>query len=781
MTPPPFDLSAPCLYFPVRHHSPACAYHLERAMEAYRPQCVLVEGPENANHLLHLLSLPDAKTPLAFYYALRDKTGLLGDKDDLYKCYYPFLACSPELTALQWAAKAGAEARFIDLSYGQILLASGKDRGLRRPGARQSYQDEGYFSHGEFCRRLCEKTGLRSFDEFWEKYFEVNGLSMDTPEFVRQMHTYCMLTRENTPPQEMEEDGCLAREAHMAQAIAAACTQHERVLVVTGGFHTWGLLHPTQVTPPKDTFPDGAEQVYPMIYTMEAADALSGYASGMPAPGFYHRVWEHLHEEDAAPADAYASAVLDFTASTGRRLRHKGEALSVADETCAMDMARGLAWLRGKEQPGLYELRDGVLTAFVKGEVTAAACSPLEVLSRLTTGTQVGVLPDDALVPPIVTDFQEQCARLNLRLASTQKQQTALNIFSSPKHRETSRFLHRTVFLDLGFAWLEKGPDLASGRNLSLIRETWSWRWTGNVMAQLVDQSVSGGTVEEACALLLDRQMAQTALSGEGAKLLVQGFLMGLEDRTGSFHTRLRDLVAADGDFFSLSHACAHLSTLLEMRRLYRQPDSYDYTGLLDQCFGKVLVLLPSIAAIKDAQLDDCISLIARLYQLTGQPPFDARRASLLSALEALLTDPDLHPGLHGGVLGLLYGADPQWLTEIEKACGGYLRGTREKMLQSASFLRGLFSTARDLLLVSQQFLPSLDCLFSRLEDPDFLALLPELRLAFRYFTPMEAARIARRAAALHGVTPAELRRPAAPPGMYAYGEALDAWAVERL
>ena len=300
-------------------------------------------------------------------------------------------------------------------------------------------------------------------------------------------------------------------------------------------------------------------------------------------------------------------------------------------------------------------------------------------------------------------------------------------------------------------------------------------------MAQLVDQSVSGGTVEEACALLLDRQMAQTALSGEGAKLLVQGFLMGLEDRTGSFHTRLRDLVAADGDFFSLSHACAHLSTLLEMRRLYRQPDSYDYTGLLDQCFGKVLVLLPSIAAIKDAQLDDCISLIARLYQLTGQPPFDARRASLLSALEALLTDPDLHPGLHGGVLGLLYGADPQWLTEIETACGGYLRGTREKMLQSASFLRGLFSTARDLLLVSQQFLPSLDCLFSRLEAPDFLALLPELRLAFRYFTPMEAARIARRAAALHGVTPAELRQPAAPPGMYAYGEALDAWAVERL
>ena len=28
----PFDYDAPVLYYPVRHHSPACAWHLERAM-----------------------------------------------------------------------------------------------------------------------------------------------------------------------------------------------------------------------------------------------------------------------------------------------------------------------------------------------------------------------------------------------------------------------------------------------------------------------------------------------------------------------------------------------------------------------------------------------------------------------------------------------------------------------------------------------------------------------------------------------------------------------------
>lgn len=775
----PFDLNSSCVLFPVRHHSPACALHLERTLEAYRPDCVLIEGPESANHLIPLLSSPLAKAPLALYCALRDEKGLLGETGEIYKCYYPFLDCSPELAALRWAAGAGVTARFIDLPYAQILLASAQNRGLRRPGERQSYQSEAYFRHQRFLELLQEKTGLRSFDEFWEKYFEVNGLELDTPDFVAQMHTYCTLARENTPPEEMEEDATLAREAHMVQAISRAREEFDRVLVVTGGFHSWGLFHPSQITPPEQRFPEGAEQIYPMVYSMQAADALNGYASGMPAPGFYCRVWQQLHSEQ--PRGAYGQCVLDLVTATGRRLRHKGEALSVADETCALDLARGLAALRGKVQPGLYELRDGVLSAFVKGEATAAACLPLEVLRALTTGDRVGILPDDALIPPLVADFQRECARLGLSLKSAARQQTVLNIFSSQKHREISRFLHRSVFLDISFAKMEKGPDLAAGTGRALIRESWSWRWSGSVMAALVDQSVSGGTVKEACTLLLERRMAQAALVGEGAGLLVQGFLMGLEDPSGALHTRLRELAASDGDFFSLARACGHLNTLLELGRLYRQEDSYDYAGLLDQCFTRVLALLPSMAAVKDSQMDECLGLISRLYQLTARAPFDARRGELLSALERLLKASDLHPGLHGGVLGLLYGADPDWRGEIETACAGYLRGTREQMLRSASFLRGLFSTARDLLLVSSQFLPSLDYLFSQLEEEDFLGLLPELRLAFRYFTPMETARIARQAAALHGAAPERLRAPARAPGQYAYGETLDAWAVERL
>ena len=75
----PFSLDAPVLYYPVRHHSPACARHLEQVIARYNPQCILVEGPENANDLLPVLTNPDTRAPVALYYAYRDEGRLLSE------------------------------------------------------------------------------------------------------------------------------------------------------------------------------------------------------------------------------------------------------------------------------------------------------------------------------------------------------------------------------------------------------------------------------------------------------------------------------------------------------------------------------------------------------------------------------------------------------------------------------------------------------------------------------------------------------------------------------
>lgn len=785
----PFDWSAPVLYYPVRHHSPACAWHLERAMERYQPQLVLVEGPENANDLIPILANPETKAPVALYYAYRDDAGLLREEEESgeappenYACYYPFLDQSPELAALRLAERMHIPARFMDLPFGEILLATRAGAGLRLEEAAVSYASDRYLSPALLWQQVCEKTGVRDFEEFWEKYYESQCLVLSTEEFVRQMNAWCLLARENTPRGEMRADGCLAREAHMARCIQEARKAYDKILVVAGGFHLWGLLHPEEEKQAdRPRIPRESQTVYPIRYSEPAADALSGYASGMPAPSFYRKVWQQLHQETMDPDRAWDSVVLDAIVRCGRQLRAKGEPVSAYDAQCALQQARGLAALRGKPAPGLYELQDGVLSAFVKGEANLAGCEPMRLLRQINTGNRVGTLCRSDLVPPLVQDFARQCKKYRLRQDSASRQEVTLGIFSKARHRAESRFLHQTVFLDCGYAKRDKGPDLLQGTGRNLIREHWICQWSAGVEAALVEHAIWGSTVAEASAQLLRRRLTDAVRAEDGAKLLVQGFLMGVGDVADAMAHRVDELLVTDGDFSSLCGACAAISALEAWRVQYGEAASYDYAALLQRCFTRILQLLPSMHTVDDRGVEAVQDSCQLLYRITAQPQFAVLRPSLLSALEELISQDPIHPALHGAALGLLYGGAPEKKDLAVQIAAGYLRGTRDQKLRSASFLQGLFRTARDLLLVDAVQLESIDLLLRELDDEDFLLLLPQLRLAFSYFTPTETARLGRQAAALHGEERLPLGQEAVSPEDYTLWEEIDAWAAKRM
>lgn len=670
----------------------------------------------------------------------------------------------------------------MDLPYGEILAATRSGSGLRAEADTVSYTDDRRLSPELLWDRVCEQTGTRSFEEFWEKYYECRGLSLSTEEFVRQMNAWCLLARENTPLEELLADGCLAREAHMALRIREAGQSCGRLLVVAGGFHLWGLLHPKKEPDERPGIPNDSQTVYPVRYSEPAADALSGYASGMPAPAFYRKLWQQLHtEEDAGPERAWDSVVLDTIVRCGRRLRAGGETISAYDETCALQQARGLAALRGKAAPGLYELQDSVLSAFVKGEANLAGCEPLRLLREINTGNRVGSLCRGDLVPPLVQDFVRQCKKYRLRQDSADRQEVTLELFTKGRHRAESRFLHQTSFLDCGYARRVKGPDLLRGTGRNLIREHWSCQWSAGVETALVERSILGSTVAEAAGQLLRRRLTGTAQAAEGAALLVQGFLMGIGDIADSMARQVDELLVTDGDFSSLCDACAALSSLEAWQSQYDEAGSYDYPAMLRRCFSRILQMLPSMNTVDDRGVERIQHSCQLLYELTGRTAFSPLRPPLLEALEELVRQQPIHPALHGTALGLLYGGAPEKRNLAVRTAAGYLRGTRDQKLQAAAFLQGLFLTARDLLLTDGIQLEAVDELLCGLSDEDFMLLLPQLRLAFSYFTPTESARIGRQAAQLHGAERMAPGEAAATPEEYTLWEAVDAWAAERL
>jgi len=792
---------AEIILLPVRHHSPACALHVGRMIERVRPCVILVEGPDNANALVPVMVHEDTKAPFAIYYSYHDTAGRISEEKEHYKCYYPFLDYSPELEALRAGKRLEIPAAFIDLPYGDILAASQEGKGLlKREEEKNNYNDDYLLSRNDYLNQLCEKTGLRSFDEFWEKYFELNGRDEESEKWFADLLAYCTLARENTPEEVMLEDGCLAREQFMAERIKEYAEKYRAgdapVLAVTGGFHTPGLAallgsgdsgrkdssRPGKkaaggTRTPARKVPEKDQGVYLMPYSMEAADALNGYASGMPFPGFYQKIWERLPETDTP----YEDAVLDLIVSSGKETRKKEGYLSTYDEICACAMARGLAGLRGKREPGAYELLDAVLSSFIKGEYNIASDTPMRILRGKMTGKTVGELCRQADVPPIIYDFRSQCKQSNLKIAQTLESEVTLSIFSNPKHRQTSMLLNRLVFLGTAFARKTKGPNLQLKKDRNLMREIWKYKWNAQVDSALIDVSVYGATIEEAAVSLVKEELKKDLGAKESAVLLTRVFEMGLRDQLQQVYERVHELMLSDTDFYSMAEALKSLMMMEELAGLYGS--KMEFAGLIHLGCRKLTVLLPSMTRIKDEDLSQCMNALKLLYQVTGRSAegqFLQEREDYFDALVKMSRDSEIHAGLCGCIRGILYGSGRETAQEVEMICRGYLTGTREQLLHTAQFFKGLFFTARDLVFIGEQFLGMLDEFFGRVTEEEFMALLPELRMAFTYFTPREIDRIAGLAAGLHGKSRADImERSEILPEWYSYGKEMDAYVRE--
>ncbi len=742
-----FDLSAPVLFFPVRHHSPVCSYHLTRTIELYSPEIILIEGPENACDLIPVLIDDKTVLPAAIYYYYKDKKKLVDDDGEDYRCYYPFLYSSPEYNAMCEAKRLGIPSRFIDLPYSEILINTEGGTGLRRY-EKQNYADDGRFTIGDYYKRLCEKTKVRSFDEFWEKYFEIAGLELTPEKFVHNMYTYCSLIRSDATEEELSADGTLVRERYMAANIREAMNTYKRVLVVTGGFHTSGLLKLLEGDIPTvdlHKIPDDCTGCFPAAYSYEAADALHGYASGMNWPYFYDCIYKNLKNRKDYKG-VYDDETLGLLIKTSKEAAKKDIPVSIADVTAAKMLMSGLASLRGARESGMAELIDGVTGAMIKGEKTVSSSMPLDILNKLATGDKIGHIGDKKHVPPLIADLEEQCRKFRLKTDIITAQHVECPLFSSEKGLQLSRLFHRLCFLDTGFCEREKGPDLHNDCDRSRVREEWKYRRSPSVDATLIDRTTDGFTIEDACTNVAARLFRNEQRCENAAHLAVDCFLMGISIDNES--DTLQRLVVSDGDFFSVGKALSYFRTLLELKRLYEYEDE-SILPLMVKCFDKIVVLLPTMASVKDEQADELCSLMKQFFSLT-ESIMPERRDALIAALHQLIGVKDKNPAVYGAAMGLLCAGNPARQKDAEAALFGYLNGTIAVKKQGADYLKGLFLTARDIVFAENDFLVMTDKLLTSMDTDDFMEILPSLRLAFSYFTPQEISETAETVAGLY-------------------------------
>jgi hypothetical protein len=778
----PVNLDQRVVYFPVRHFSPACAWHVSKLILDTKPEAVLIEGPRNATDLIPLLTGPNTRMPVSIYatFVRANGTGI----PDRYSAYYPFCDFAPEMAAMRAARRVGARLRFIDLTFPEMVLASNAAAEDSR-----SLLKEHYYKRSRLLRAACGRAGARDPDDLWDHLFEVDFTSIETEDLVRNVLAYCRLARDDYTLETLELEGCGPRERAMAWEIAQ---ETGKVVVVTGGFHTVALPTTAPEKPRPVTLAETDALLVLIRYSFDQLDRLNGYASGMPSPEFYHRLWEsagegscnhpeltrklqgcghEVHAEPGLPdmgsktetrerseamsappssgngAGAPPGFITDIVVSLGRLLREERGDISVAEEIEAINHVCRLAQLRGHLIPSREDLLDGIRSVFIKGAEDIEGAFVLALTRKSLAGDRVGQIPPEAGRPSIITDFQQTAKALRLDSAFGAAKEVTLDLYRNRTHRAISRFLHQLGFLTVPFGVKMRGPDFVKRKDLDRIQEVWKYSWRPATEARLVEMSLFGATVEEASANLLLEQFQEAEKAGTGrsaepaVQLLLHAARMGLHRHTQNILNRTATLVAQDASFVSLVWAMEGLITLgLSLEPL----EAHDLKGVRElavTAYERCCSRIPFLGATPEAEHKPVLDAMNTLRQCAATLKDSPEDECLhWTGLTTLFHDADGGSCVRGGAAGLLFAEGQLSADELIVSLEGHLFSTKADAVE---FLIGLMATARSALWEGAAIVPALHRFVKSLDEDRFIRLLPPLRLAFSDLSPRETERVA--------------------------------------
>ena len=152
-------------------------------------------------------------------------------------------------------------------------------------------------SFGEIIECITENSGSLSFEEFWDRCFEINALGVDTLTYLRDLYIYCYVTRKGSGDREGLAN--VQRELFMLKQITAASKKYSRVLVLTGGSHSVALCDYLYYKKAKDKpvkFGKIKNNSFIIPFSWRRADAQDSYGAGMVFPFFYFVLYRAIKD-----------------------------------------------------------------------------------------------------------------------------------------------------------------------------------------------------------------------------------------------------------------------------------------------------------------------------------------------------------------------------------------------------------------------------------------------------------------------------------------------------
>lgn len=680
----------------IRHHGPGSARSVQRALDAIRPDVLLVEAPADVESGLGWIGHPDLVPPVALLGYVANEPGRA--------IFAPFASFSPEWQAVAWANANDVPVRAIDLPMAVTFAEQGGPE-LLVDGAP-----------ADPLRALAAAAGDSDPERWWEDVIEHRGDGASAFDAVAEA---MVAAREGVVPSAGEE----RREAHMRRAIRRARKDgHVEIAVVCGAWHIPALdiddgSHPANVD---DATLRGLKRIKVasawVPWTHRRLTVRSGYGAGVDSPGWYR----HVHEHPGA------DGVSRFLVDAARLLRDRGLSASPDHLIAATRLAEALATMRHRPRPGLSEVLDAADA--VMGGIDV-------VRSELVVGDALGSVPDDAPQVPLAKDLAK--AQKSARLKPEPTPRTVEVDLRTPTGLRKSHLLHRLLALGVPWGIPEEGRG-SSGT----FRETWRVAWEPELSVRLVERSGYGSTLASAAtARLVERSAAATGLA-ELVGVLESALFADLPEAVEPSVRQLAERAATDPDVGHLMDIAVPLANALRYGDV-RSTDASSLREVFDGIVVRVMAgLVPACASLDDGAAAVMVERLAGVQTALSVLDHRARRVSFPAVLAQLT---DRHAMRHGLVSGratrLLHDSGHWGADIVERRLSQALSGGTEPSV-GAAFVEGFLAGSGTVLVHDVELLDVVDRWLSSLTIDAFAATMPLLRRTFGAFEPAERRQV---------------------------------------
>jgi hypothetical protein len=720
----------------IRHHGPGSARSVRGELARLRPDCILVEGPPDADALIPLAAHAEMAPPVALLIYLPDAPQRA--------VYYPFAEFSPEWQAIQYALERNLPVRFMDLAQAVQL---GKESDQKVETSNELPDDNSLLvsRYSDPFSLIAEAAGYSDGERWWEHFVEQRRESGDVFQGILELMGALRAEEEQHPGPDHAHN--LLREAAMRTIIRQAQAEgHQNIAIICGAWHAPALAQPgdekadaklLKGLPKRDV----AATWVPWTY--DRLSRRSGYGAGIDSPGWYEHLWlteSHIVER--------------WMVKVAQLMRQEDLGISPAHAIEATRLAETLAALRERPLPGLPELDEAVQAIFCFGDDAPMRLSR----QKLIIGVRMGSIPPEAPTVPLQRDLTALQKRTRLE-PSTSPEVLDLDL-RKPLLLERSQLLHRLNILGIPWGKLQTAHG-AKGT----FHEIWQVEWKPEFAVAVIEASLWGNTVLEAATGKVNAQAAQATELPTLTTLVEAALLADLAEAIPGLMARLQQLAAASGDIPHLMDALPPLANVLRYGNV-RQTDTSVVRQVVDELITRICIgLPPACSSLDDDAAGEMFGRINAVQSAlgivqvpltpgpspagggessplpTGEGPGVRDYAADWSrSLELLAAQESVHGLVRGRASRLLFDRTESSELTATRMSQALSPGTPTP--QAAAWVEGFLHGSGQALIHHLHLWQMVDAWALALPEEQFNAVLPLLRRTFSTFSASERRQI---------------------------------------